>query len=99
VIEVTSGAITRRGTPTVNIVKSGTSFTYNALFGRRKDWATAGLTFTVQFSGDLATWYNSTATPTVIADDGTVEAVTVRYPFFVGGKKAQFFRVAVGTTP
>jgi len=36
----------------------------------------------------------------VIADDGTIEAVTVRYPFFVSsGKKATFFRVVITHTP
>ena len=40
-------------------------------------------------------WENSTATPTVIADDGEIEAVTVPYPFFVSGLKARFFRVQV----
>ena len=98
-IEVTNGVITRHGSPTVDIVKSPTSFSYHALFGRRKDWAANGLTFTVQFSGDLTTWYDSSATPTVIATDADIEAVMVPYPFFVGGKKAKFFRVIVGTQP
>jgi hypothetical protein len=53
------------------------------------------LTYIVQFSGDLITWVSSSAVPTVIADDGVIEAVTVPYPFFVNGLKARFFRVQV----
>ena len=98
VIVVTGGVITQHGSPTVSIDRTN-GFAYKALFGRRKDWVAAGLTFTVQFSGDLTNWFNSAATPTVIADDGEVEAVTVPYPLFVGGKKAQFYQVVVGTGP
>ena len=49
----------------------------------------------MEFSADLASWTPSTVAPTVIADNGTLEAVTVPYPFFINGKKARFFRVAV----
>jgi hypothetical protein len=65
------------------------------VFARRKDFAAAGLTYTVEFSGDLATWMDSTSTPSVLADDGTIQVVSVPYPFFVNGKKATFFRVKV----
>jgi len=76
---------------------SGTagSFTFRAVFARRKDYAAAGLSYTVEFSGDLATWRASTSTPVVLADDGEVQAVSVPYPFFVNGKKATYFRVKV----
>jgi hypothetical protein len=76
---------------------SGTagSFTFRAVFARRKDFAAAGLTYTVEFSGDLATWKASTSTPSVLAEDGEIQAVSVPYPFFVNGKKATYFRVKV----
>ena len=76
---------------------SGTagSFTFRAVFARRKDHAAAGLSYTVEFSGDLDTWRASTSTPVVLAEDGEVQAVSVPYPFFVNGKKATFFRVKV----
>lgn len=76
---------------------SGTagSFTFRAVFARRKDFAAAGLTYTVEFSGDLATWKASGSTPSVLADDGEIQAVSVPYPFFVNGKKATYFRVKV----
>jgi len=49
----------------------------------------------VQFSVDLVNWQNSSVTPTVLADNGTTQIVSVPYPFFIGGQKAQFFRVVV----
>ena len=49
----------------------------------------------LEFSADLASWTPGTDAPTVIADDGTLQAVTVPYPLFINGNKARFFRVAV----
>ena len=69
------------------------------LFVCRKDYAAAGLTYTVQFSADLTTWKTSAAVPTVLVDAGTCQIVSVPYPPFVNGRKARFFRVAVGTGP
>lgn len=94
-LETSGGTITKRGAPavTVNNIENGIDF--RAAFCRRKDQSTAGLTYTVQFSADLINWQSSAVTPTVIADDGTYEVVTVRYPFFINGQKARFFRVSV----
>ena len=72
-----------------------TGFTFRAVYSRRKNFVTAGLSYTVEFSADLATWKSSTATPSVLADDGEIQVVSVPYPFFVNGKKATFFRVKV----
>ena len=69
-----------------------------AAFGRRKDYVTAGLTYTVQFSNDLATWVADWTTPTVIADDGEIQIVTVPYPSVPDGRTTSFFKVIV-TTP
>jgi hypothetical protein len=76
---------------------SGTegSFTFRAVFVRRKDHVAAGLAYTVEFSGDLSTWRASTSTPLVLAEDEQVQSVAVPYPFFVNGKKATYFRVRV----
>ena len=73
------------------------TFSYRAVFSRRKDFDTLGISYAVEFSGDLITWGASTSTPTVLADDGTVQAVYVPYMTFVNGKKATFFRVKVQT--
>jgi hypothetical protein len=83
------------GSPTTSVSKSTYAVDYRALFGRRKDYVAAGLTYTAQFSADLVTWVSSNATPTVIADDGVMQAVTVPYPLSINGKKPRFFNIAV----
>jgi hypothetical protein len=91
-----AGVIIQRGQPKITVSASTGGVTFLAVFGRRKDYLTAGLTYTVQFSADLTGWQNSTATPSVIASDAEMDAVSVRYPFFLSdGRKAQFFRVRV----
>lgn len=70
-------------------------FSFRAVFSRRKDFATAGLSYTVEFSGDLTSWRASTSIPSVLADDGEIQVVSVPYPFFVNGRKANYFRVKV----
>jgi ELWxxDGT repeat protein len=87
-----------RGMPLPIPPTAGTG--YRAIFGRRTNHVAAGLVYTVQFSGDLTAWTTSTATPTVISDDGSLQAVTVPYPLFLpNGRKARFFRVTVDLAP
>jgi hypothetical protein len=91
-----SGAnLLERGVPLPFASGTGSSFSFRAVFARRKNHAAVGLTYTVEFSGDLSSWRASTSTPTVLADDGEIEAVSVPYPFFVNGRKARYFRVKV----
>jgi hypothetical protein len=91
-----SGAdLLERGVPTPFASGTAGSFTFRAVFARRKDFAAAGLSYTVEFSGDLSSWKASNATPSVLAEDGGIQAVSVPYPFFVNGKKATYFRVKV----
>jgi hypothetical protein len=85
--------IIQRGKPRVLPDANGVDF--RALYARRKDYLAAGLTYTVQFSGDLLSWADSTPMPTVIAEDAEFEGVTVPFPLFVNGLKARFFRVRV----
>ena len=92
-ISVNNGTITP-GKPTVRVNNTGGSVIFEALYGRRKDYLTAEMSYTVEFSADLLTWVPS-ADPTVIAENATMQAVTVPYPFFINGKKAQFFHVIV----
>ena len=87
------------GTPIAFASGSASSFTFRAVFARRLDYLTAHLTYAVEFSADLVTWKASTSTPTVLAADGQVQAVSVPYPFSVNGKKAKFFRVKVQSQP
>jgi autotransporter-associated beta strand protein len=88
-------AVTGHGTPVV-IQESGI---YYAVYGRRVDYATSGLTYIQQFSPRLSTWGNFATAPTVIATDGTIEAVKVPFPglfdYGSGPEKATFFRMKV----
>ena len=92
-----SGSTVTRGAPTLRMTNTPGDVDFRVLFGRRTD--ATGLVYTVQFSGDMTTWVNSSAVPTILATDGAVQAVTVPYPFFVAGKKARFFRVVVTLAP
>jgi hypothetical protein len=89
------GAITRTGQP--QLIREGSDV--RAAFVRRKNFVESGLTYTVEFSANLSGWEASTATPTVLADDGTLQIATVPYPAFVGGLKTQFFRLRVNLAP
>ena len=70
-----------------------------ALWVRRKDYASAGLNYTPQFSADMSTWTASASTVTVLADDGTNQIVCVPYPAADVGHQGWFFRVSVGLGP
>lgn len=89
------GMVTTPGQPVLQI-EAGV---YYAVFGRRVDYATAGLTYTVQFSAGMEGWFSSATVPAVIATDGTIDAVRIRFPNFVstpsGPKKPTFFRVQI----
>lgn len=91
----TGATLQATGLPVPFAFKGPGGFTFRAVFSRRRDFAAFGLSYSVEFSGDLATWRASTATPSVLADDGEFQVVSVPYPFFVNGKKATFFRVKV----
>ena len=93
------GTITATGLPRTWLEPSGSGVDFRALFVRRKDYVVAGLTYTPQFSAVLATWVNSAAVPTVLADDGVNQIVSVPYPAFIAGKKARFFRISVTLAP
>ena len=85
------------GVPTQLVTNKNGAFTFRVVYARRKDYESVHLVYTVEFSGDLLTWKASTTTPTVLADDWRMQAVSVPYPFSVAGKKARFFRVKVET--
>jgi hypothetical protein len=87
------------GQQSTKVEPSGNVVDFRGLFVRRKDAASAGLTYTPQFSPDMITWQDSAATPTVLADDGTNQIVSVPYPVFIAGKKARFFRISVTINP
>jgi hypothetical protein len=94
-----SGTIASTGQPTVMMDPATNGTEIRGLFVRRKDAAAAGLTYTPQFSADLSTWQDSASTPTVLADDGVNQIVSVPYPTLIGGFAARFFKMTVSLAP
>ena len=94
-VNVPGGLLIKAGLPTtyLNPTSNGTDF--RVLFTRRKDYAANNIVYTAQFSADLTTWVTNNAVPTVIASGADVEAVSIRYPFFVNGRKPKFFRLNI----
>lgn len=84
------GILAATGQPTTRFESSDR----RALFCRRKDFATAGLTYTVRFSTNLIEWVDCTVTPTVLADDNTHQIVSVPYPPGPT-QNMEFFRIFV----
>ena len=70
-----------------------------AVFVRRKDYLAAGLAYVPQFSASLTGWENSATAPTVLADDGTWEIVSVPYPAPAAGAVPHYFRLSVSMAP
>ena len=97
-VDVPGSLLTKRGTPATWIQTTTNGTDFRVIFIRRKDAAEAGLVYTPEFSGDLVNWAPSNVTPTVVADGGEVEAVSINYPFFAAGRKARYFRVGVSST-
>ncbi len=92
-IAISGESISQDGSPVVLISNGGANI--YALYGRRKDRSTAGLSYAVEFSGDLASWETATAVPSVIASDADTEAVVIPFPAQVAGKPTRFFRVTL----
>ena len=95
---IPNGTLTARGTPTIYSAPTSVGQDFRYVFIRVKNAAFVGITYTPQFSNDMAegTWESRGDLPiTVIASDGDYELVSVKYPFFTQGKKAQFARMAV----
>jgi hypothetical protein len=95
-VQWSGSSLITAGSPIPYVFQGGTgTFSYRAAFSRRKDYSLHGLSYKVEFSADLNTWKASTAAPTILADDGSVQVVYVPYLVFVNGRKATFFRVGV----
>ena len=97
-INMPAGPLNSRGVPTIYSAPTPVGQDFRFVFIRVKNAASAGVTYTPQFSNDMTegTWESrADLQVTVIATDGDYEAVSVKYPFFTGGKKAQFARMAV----
>ncbi len=80
---------------------------FQAVFGRRKNHAVAGITYTAEFSANLSYWTASNSGSTVLTGEGSHEIEVVAVPFpetvplSLGGTTAtpKFFRINVTTTP
>ncbi len=100
-ITYAAGVVTAHGQPVALNVATDGGVDYRAVFGRRKDYVAAGLTYTVQFSAGLDVWVDSSDVPTVVASDAEIDAVSVPYPLFIptvrGVEKPTFFRVSVAS--
>lgn len=94
-VDWSGGTLLARGVPRPLASRAAGKLSFRAVFARRKDFLASRLTYTLQFSGDLVTWQATAAVPAVLAEDGEMQVVAVPYPFFVGNRKATFFRVAV----
>ena len=90
------GVVSAHGQP---FASTNNGVDFQAVFGRRKDYVAAGLTYTVQFSAGLDQWVDSSDVPTVLASDAEIDAVSVPYPLTIptasGAAKPLFFRVFV----
>ena len=85
-----NGSIISLGAPSVSITGGQTKL----IFARRKAFAAENLTYTASFSGNLYNWTNATATPAVLADNGTMQIVSLDFPQ-ISGAPARFARVLV----
>ena len=94
-----NGTLALTGQPITRFEPTLNNVDFRAVFIRRKDYISAGLTYTPQFTANLTTWQNSSAIPTVLADDGTWQVVSVPYTRSIGGRKAQFFRIDINIAP
>ena len=88
-------------------ILAGPSGGYKAVFIRRKDHVSAGLTYAVQFSCDLIQWTPSglgLQVETGAGSSGAYEAVSVPFPAQVplqagGTDTPKFFRVSIDMGP
>ena len=100
-IAYAAGVVSSHGQPTTDLANLPEGVDYRAVFGRRRDYLTSGLTYTVQFSAGLDVWVDSTDEPTVLASDAQIDAVSVPYPLSIntahGAEKPTFFRVAISS--
>ena len=94
-----NGTLALPGQPITQFEPVTNNVDFRTVFVRRKDYLAAGLTYTPQFSADLTVWQDSTAVPTVLADDGTWQVVSVPYPRAIAGRKARFSRILVNLAP
>ncbi len=72
---------------------------FRVLFVRLKDYLGAGLTYSMQFSDDLASWQSNDTQPILLAENGKHEIVSLPYPIIPGGRQAGFAKLKVIFAP
>jgi hypothetical protein len=88
--------LTTPGLPVVYLASVSNGVDFRAVFGRLINFEVLDLAYTVQFSSNLVNWYDSSDTPTILDTNGTIDLVSVPYPFFLPDfTKAKYFRVKV----
>ncbi len=104
---VPGGEVTKSGLPVLRgYTPPQSEPPYQAVFGRRKNHAAAGITYTAEFSANLSYWTPSSTGATVLTGEGSheIEVVAVPFPETVplseGGAQfpPQFFRIAIAPT-
>jgi hypothetical protein len=90
------------GQPIVQVENGPNNSDIRALFSRRKDMQQpGGIAMQVQFKADLADaqWVDNLVNPTVLADDGTLQIVSVPFPLLPDGRQAKFVRLSGASAP
>lgn len=102
IVYVAGGDVTTPGQPLAANFAVGSGVDFRAVFGRRKDYLAAGLTYTVQFSATMDEWVDNTAEPSLLtgeASAGDIDAVSVPFPLLIetanGPRQPTFFRVGI----
>ena len=97
-LTITDATTFTKGQPVGHLSENPSNF--SARFVRLKEHLANGVTYTIEFSSDLSVWEISSASPTVISDDGgDYEVVEVDSPDLVNGGIPTFFRLGVSNTP
>ena len=100
-LRMSGGALASPGVPVIEYAPAPNVLPHRMLFIRRKDAADLNLNYLPQFSRNLSAWSNATTPVTVIADDGTYEVLSVRFPVLIGGQRSssKFFRLNLAFSP
>ena len=83
------------GTPIMRMETFWFGTDIRGIYIRRKDAAAVGLIYSPEFSWGLGPWSPCLVTPTVLADDGTYQVVSVPFPPLPYGQTSCFFHVKV----
>ena len=94
-LRISGDRITAPGKPTLAMVSASGAPSLRARFVRRKGHGTGGITYTVQFSQDMALWLAAETEPVAVASDDVFEVVEVAFPSGMEGGVMGFFRVNV----